>query len=227
MLRREPILPPEDIYPIHDWRLVEGRLNLKAIAQSETIFATANGYLGMRGAFEEGSPASQHGTFINGFYESWPIPYGESAFGFAMHGQTIVNVPDGKIIRLYIDDEPFDLESAFVQRYERALDMQNGTLDPSYPALTVAGGQVTVLNCTLLTTGDAPTILVSGGNLTLRNDIIQESTGFNDAAISVTGGITFEALQENFRVQARGLLDGGAENPAIWLNPERPTLEIR
>jgi hypothetical protein len=66
--------------------------------------------------------------------------------------------------------------------------IQNGTLDPSYPALTVAGGQVTVLNCNLLTTGDAPTILVTGGSLTLRNDIIQESTGFNDAAISVTGG---------------------------------------
>jgi alpha,alpha-trehalose phosphorylase len=129
MLRHEPVLPPEDIYPIDDWRLVESRLNLKAIAQTETIFATANGYLGMRGAFEEGSLASQHGTFINGFYESWPIPYGESAFGFARHGQTIVNVPDGKIIRLYIDDEPFDLESAFVRRYERALDMQNGTLD--------------------------------------------------------------------------------------------------
>jgi uncharacterized delta-60 repeat protein len=66
--------------------------------------------------------------------------------------------------------------------------IQNGTLDPSYPALTVAKGQVTVLNCTLLTTGDAPTILVTGGHLTLRNDIIQESTGFSDAAISVTGG---------------------------------------
>jgi hypothetical protein len=66
--------------------------------------------------------------------------------------------------------------------------VQNGTLDPSYPALTVAGGLVSVLHCTLTTTGDAPTILVTGGSLTLRNDIIQESTGFTDAAISITGG---------------------------------------
>jgi hypothetical protein len=66
--------------------------------------------------------------------------------------------------------------------------VQNGTLDPAYPALTVAGGQVSVLHCTLTTTGDVPTILVTGGSLTLRNDIIQESTGFTDAAISVTGG---------------------------------------
>ena len=121
MIRHEPVLPSEDIYPIDDWRLIESRLSLQKIAQTETIFATANGYLGMRGAFEEGGPAGQHGTFINGFYESWPIPYGESAFGFARRGQTMVNVPDGKIIRLYVDDEPFDLESAFVQRYERVL----------------------------------------------------------------------------------------------------------
>ena len=138
MIRHEPVLPPEDIFPIHDWRVVESRLNLKKIPQTETIFSTANGYLGMRGAFEEGGPAGQHGTFINGFYESWPIPYGERAFGFATHGQTIVDVPDGKIIRLYIDDEPFDLESAFIQRYERVLDMQNGTLDRESGAIQFA-----------------------------------------------------------------------------------------
>jgi hypothetical protein len=66
--------------------------------------------------------------------------------------------------------------------------IQNGTLDPAFPALTVGGGRAIVQDCTLTTTGDAPTILVSGGRLMLRNDVIQESTGFNDAALSITGG---------------------------------------
>src|SRR5689334_20820700 len=109
MLKHEPVLPPESIYPIDDWRVVESRLNVGALAATETIFSTANGYLGMRGAFEEGTPAVQPGTFVNGFYESWSIPYGEKAFGFATSGQTIVNVPDAKIVRLYVDDEPFDV----------------------------------------------------------------------------------------------------------------------
>jgi Glycosyl hydrolase family 65, N-terminal domain len=52
-------------------------------------------------------PASNPGVFLNGFYESWPIVYGESAYGFAKTGQTIVNATDAKIIRLYIDDEPW------------------------------------------------------------------------------------------------------------------------
>ena len=56
------------------------------------------------------------------------------------------------------------------------------------PALTVSGGKVIVENVTFSTPTDAPTILVTGGSLTLRDDTIQESTGGTDAAISITGG---------------------------------------
>jgi hypothetical protein len=68
----------------------------------------------------------------------------------------------------------------------------NGTpgtvIDPASPAFTVTAGNVVVSNVTFITTGDAPTILVTGGSLTLRNDVIQESAGGNDAAIAITGG---------------------------------------
>jgi alpha,alpha-trehalose phosphorylase len=93
------------------------------------LFALANGFLGIRGAFEEGSPAFHHGTFINDFHETWPIIYGEDAFGFARTGQTVVNVPDSKIIRLYVDDELLDLSKARLLSYERALDMRRGVLE--------------------------------------------------------------------------------------------------
>ncbi len=129
MIRHEPVLPPEFIFPIEDWRLVERSYAPEYLAQTETIFSTANGYFGMRGGFEEGRPVCEHGTFVNGFHETWPIPYGERAYGFASTGQTIINVPDGKIIRLYVDDEVFDLNRATVIRYERALDLRAGTLD--------------------------------------------------------------------------------------------------
>ncbi|AUX30307.1 MULTISPECIES: glycoside hydrolase family 65 protein [Sorangium] len=129
MIRHEPVLPPEFIFPAEDWRMVERQFVPAFVAQTETMFATANGYLGMRGGFEEGTPAYEHGTFVNGFHETWPIPYGESAHGFATTGQTIVNVPDGKIVRLYVDDEVFDLARVTILEYERALDLRAGTLD--------------------------------------------------------------------------------------------------
>jgi alpha,alpha-trehalose phosphorylase len=144
MIKRDPVLPPELLYPIEEWRWVERTFAPQYLAQAETVFTVANGYLGMRGAFEEGGPAYRHGTFVNGFHETWPIPYGESAFGFATTGQTIADLPDAKIIRLYVDDEPFDLESARILRFERALDMQAGTLDRQVLWETPAGRQVLV-----------------------------------------------------------------------------------
>jgi alpha,alpha-trehalose phosphorylase len=146
MIKHDLVLLPELIYPIEEWRLVEREFAPQYLPQGETIFAVANGYLGMRGTFGEGEPAYRHGTFINGFHETWPIPYGERAFGFATTGQTIVNVPDGKTIRLYVDDEPLDLLSgARILRYERALDMRAGKLDREILWETPAGRQVLVV----------------------------------------------------------------------------------
>jgi hypothetical protein len=42
---------------------------------------------------------------VAGFHESWPIVYGEEAFGFARTGQTMLAVPDATVISLYVDDE--------------------------------------------------------------------------------------------------------------------------
>ncbi|HEY9669243.1 MAG TPA: glycosyl hydrolase family 65 protein, partial [Coleofasciculaceae cyanobacterium] len=123
---------------------VEKQFYPKLLVQMETLFSTANGYLGLRGVFEEGTPVGQNGTFINGFYESWPIVYAEEAFGFARTGQTIVNATDSKIIRLYVDDEPFYLPSANLLKFERALDMQNGTLDREVLWQTPSGKQVLI-----------------------------------------------------------------------------------
>src|SRR6516164_1522093 len=144
MIKHDLVLLPELIYPVEEWRLVERTFAPQYLPQGETIFAVANGYLGMRGAYEEGEPAYRHGTFINGFHETWPIPYGERAFGFATTGQTIVNALDGKIIRLYLDDEPFDLSGVRILRYERTLDMRAGTLDREVLWETPAGRQVLV-----------------------------------------------------------------------------------
>ncbi len=129
MFKREINLPPEHIYPIDDWNMIEKEFYPDFLAQAETIFCVSNGYLGMRGNFEEGRPVFQAGTFINGFHESWPIVYGEEAYGFAKTGQTMLNVTDSKIIKLFVDDEPLYLPFANLLRFERTLDMKSGTLN--------------------------------------------------------------------------------------------------
>ena len=144
MLEKKILTPPDHIYPIDEWRVVEKKYSKKFLAQNETIFALGNGYFGMRGAFEEGLPVFQSGTFVNGFYESWPIVYGEEAFGYAKTGQTMLNVTDSRVIKLYVDDEPFVIYKANLIEYERALNMKEGTLDRQLVWETPSGKRVAI-----------------------------------------------------------------------------------
>ncbi|MFD1858458.1 glycoside hydrolase family 65 protein [Aeromicrobium camelliae] len=131
-------------FPLDDWRLVETYPRHEDLGVTETLFAVGNGYLGMRGNVVEGRDSHTHGTFINGFHETWPIQHAEEAFGFARVGQTIVNVPDAKIIRLYVDDEPLLLSIADLLEYERFLDFRSGVLQRDILWRTPSGKRVRV-----------------------------------------------------------------------------------
>ena len=144
MISKELKLPPKHIYPLDDWKIIQKKFAPQYLAQDETVFATGNGYLGFRGNHEEGTPVEQRGTFINGFHEQWPIRYGESAYGFAKTGQTMLNVTDSKVIRLYVDDEPFYLPTADLKSYERVLDMKAGALHRDILWRTASGKHVSI-----------------------------------------------------------------------------------
>ncbi|WP_182561892.1 glycoside hydrolase family 65 protein [Microlunatus kandeliicorticis] len=115
-------------FPVDEWRLSERVYSSADLGVTETMFAVGNGYLGLRGNVEEGRESHTHGTFINGFHETWPIRHAEEAFGFARVGQTIVNAPDTKTIKLYVDDEPLLLSVADLESYDRSLDFRDGVL---------------------------------------------------------------------------------------------------
>jgi alpha,alpha-trehalose phosphorylase len=144
MLHHERLRPPSRDYPADEWNVIEKAFHPEFLAQSETMLALGNGYLGMRGCPEEGGPYVENGTFINGFYETRPIAYGEDAYGFARTGQTICNVTDSKVIKLLVDDEPFSLPNAHLLNYDRRLNMKVGTLDREILWETPAGKQVSI-----------------------------------------------------------------------------------
>jgi alpha,alpha-trehalose phosphorylase len=131
--------PSEHAYPVEDWQIVERRFVPEYLPALESVFAVANGYLGLRGTPEEGYPVHEGGAVLNGFHETWPIVYPEDAYGLARTGQTIVNATDGTIIRLFVDDEPFDLATTKILRFERVLDMQIGVLSREVEFVTRRG----------------------------------------------------------------------------------------
>ena len=144
MIHHERLRPPSRDYPADEWNVIEKKFHPEFLAQLETMLALGNGYLGMRGCPEEGGPNVENSTLINGFYETRPIVYGEEAYGFAKTGQTICRVTDGKIIKLFVDDEPFWLPDASLLSYDRRLNMQSGTLDREILWETPAGKRVLI-----------------------------------------------------------------------------------
>lgn len=114
--------------PTEPWLVRETAFDPTTIAHGETIFTVANGFLGLRGNLDEAYPAYQHGTFLNGFYETVPISYPEDAYGYARTDQEMLSVPDGKVIRLWVDGDRFDVTTGRLVEHHRTLDLRRGLM---------------------------------------------------------------------------------------------------
>jgi alpha,alpha-trehalose phosphorylase len=115
-------------FQVDPWQLRWNTLDLAALERTESIFALSNGHIGMRGSLEEGEPCGLPGTYLNGFYEQHALPYAEAGYGYPEDGQTVVNVTDGKIVRLLVQDEPLDMRYGRAVEHHRVLDFRSGTL---------------------------------------------------------------------------------------------------
>ncbi len=144
-IKKKKVTP---IYPHNEWEIIEDKFEVEHNFRNETIFSLGNGYLGMRGNFEEGysgpEGTSLEGTYINGFYETENIKYPEVAYGYPEKSQTMLNITNGKIIKLYIEGEEFDLLSGEVSEYKRKLDLRYGLLKRSLVWRSPAGREVKI-----------------------------------------------------------------------------------
>lgn len=182
-----PVRDPVDRsrFPIDEWRLVESRFDDSDLGTTESLFSVGNGYLGLRGNYEESRDFASNGTYLNGFHETWPIQHAEEAFGFARVGQTIVNAPDAKVIRLYVDDEPLELSTSDLLEYERALDLRTGVLTRDILWRTPSGKRIRVVSRRMVSftqrhlaimTFDV-TLLDDGAPLSISSQLLNRADG--------------------------------------------------
>src|SRR6202047_837654 len=139
-----------DTFPVEPWQVRETRLDLNVLAQSESLFALSNGHIGIRGNLDEGEPHGLPGTYLNSFYEVRPLPYAEAGYGYPEAGQTIVDVTNGKIIRLFVEDEPFDVRYGELLSHERVLARRAGPLTRRVHWRSPTGKQVKVVSTRLV-----------------------------------------------------------------------------
>lgn len=137
-------------FPVAEWSVREIGLHLDTLAQSESLFALSNGHIGLRGNLDEGEPYGLPGTYLNSFFELRPLPYAEGGYAYPESGQTVINVTNGKLIRLLVNDEPFDVRYGQIQEHERELDLRNGVLRRSVRWITPAGRTVKISSVRLV-----------------------------------------------------------------------------
>jgi alpha,alpha-trehalose phosphorylase len=140
----------QDAFTVEPWNLRETRLDLDLLAQTESVFALANGHVGWRANLDEGEPHALPGSYLNGVYESRPLPYAEQAYGLPETGQEIINVTNGKLIRLYVNDEPFDVRDGTLRSHERLLDFRAGVLTRRAEWVSPAGHPVRISSVRLV-----------------------------------------------------------------------------
>ncbi|MFF5014624.1 glycoside hydrolase family 65 protein [Streptomyces sp. NPDC001165] len=137
-------------YTVEPWAVRETDLNLDVLAQSESVFALSNGHVGWRGNLDEGEPHGLPGSYLNGVHEVHPLPYAEAGYGYPESGQTVIDVTNGKILRLLVDDEPFDLRYGRLVAHERVLDLRRGVLERTVEWTSPAGSTVRVRSTRLV-----------------------------------------------------------------------------
>ncbi|EFL29070.1 glycoside hydrolase family 65, central catalytic [Streptomyces himastatinicus ATCC 53653] len=137
-------------YAVDPWQLRETALRLDLLPQSESVFALSNGHVGWRANLDEGEPHGLPGSYLNGVHELRPLPYAEAGYGYPEAGQTMINVTNGKIIRLLVDDEPFDLRYGRLRSHERVLDLRAGVLHRTCEWTSPSGTSVRVRSTRLV-----------------------------------------------------------------------------
>ncbi|MFC8427604.1 glycoside hydrolase family 65 protein [Streptomyces sp. NPDC057253] len=137
-------------YTVEPWAVRETSLHLDVLAQSESVFALSNGHVGWRGNLDEGEPHGLPGSYLNGVHELHPLPYAEAGYGYPESGQTVIDVTNGKILRLLVDDEPFDLRYGRLVAHERCLDLRRGVLERTCEWISPAGSRIRVRSTRLV-----------------------------------------------------------------------------
>lgn len=111
------------------WIIRQNSLDENQLLVNESLMTLGNGYLGVRGNFEEGyndNFKSIRGTYINAFHELAEINYGEKHFGFPEKQQKIVNIIDAQSIEIFVDQERFNLFEGKIVELNRELNMKEG-----------------------------------------------------------------------------------------------------
>lgn len=137
-------------FTVDPWSIGLSGIDETQLMHRESVFALSNGHIGWRGNLDEGDPRGIPGTYLNGVFEEYPMPYAEDGYGYPENGQHVINVSNGQILRLLVDDEPFDVRRGTLRRHDQRLDFRAGTLHRDVEWMSPTGRAVRVRSTRLV-----------------------------------------------------------------------------
>lgn len=106
-----------DIISDDEWLVVQERYDPEQTLVYESLFCLSNGYLGVRGAHEEGTKKSIPCNYINGVFDKSETFMRELA-----------NMPNWLGIKMYVEKAMISVEDCEIIDFIRVLDMKNALL---------------------------------------------------------------------------------------------------
>ena len=154
-----------------DWKIIETRFEPEFARDSESLFALGNGMMGIRANFEEKySGDSLRGTYIAGVYYPDRTVVGWWKNGYPEYFAKVPNAPSWIGIDVEIDGEMLDLAVCKLVRFERTLNMLEGTLTRAFTTIMSNGRSLDVVAKRFLSMSNPETaaisysVKISGGN---------------------------------------------------------------
>jgi len=121
---------------VNPWKIIEKALHKEDFRLTESIMCLGNGYMGMRGNFEECYSGDFHrGSYIAGVWFSDKTRVGWWKNGYPEYFGKVINATNYIGIRILIDSHEVDLYTASIKEYYRELDMQHGVLTRRFTIL--------------------------------------------------------------------------------------------
>ena len=125
------------LFQIDPWKISTNTLDRENLRLQESLTSIGNGYMGMRGNFEEAYSGDHHqGTYLAGVWYPDKTRVGWWKNGYPEYFGKVINAINFIAMDIYIDEQLLDLATIEPEDFYWELNMKNGVLSRSYTVTT-------------------------------------------------------------------------------------------
>ncbi|GFZ31136.1 maltose phosphorylase [Clostridium zeae] len=230
-------------YILHDqWKIIEQGFHPEENRIYESFMSLGNGYMGMRGNFEEDFTGdSLQGSYIAGVYYPDKTRVGWWKNGYPEYFAKVLNSVNYIGIRVKLNGETLDIgKLKDVKDFYRTLNMRDGVLERSFVAVSNDGKETKIEVKRFISLNDKEVAAISysvtplnyEGNIEftpfLDGNIVNEDSNYDEVfwneisqkSDAFYGDVTMQTKKTNYYVTAAMSYEIFVDNSKVTVSPE-------